>query len=157
MLRGNGADPVFEADGRFQQYLAAMFAFVAAGVVVLLSYQSYFAGGLVAPGAKVYVATIKAGATPGAAWQLLRWAIPGALLQLVGGAKRQMGILFATGLLIVYPIAGWAVLVEVAARCIYGKLRGAQAQREMEIFAGGVIAGDALTGFCTGVASNFRR
>ena len=54
-----------------------MFAFVVAGVVVLLSYQGYFAANLVAPVAKVYVATIKAGASPGAAWQLAIWAVPG--------------------------------------------------------------------------------
>jgi uncharacterized oligopeptide transporter (OPT) family protein len=157
MLRGHGADPAFEADGRFQQYLAAMFAFVVAGIVVLVSYQGYFANNLVAPVAKVYVATIKAGATPGVVWQLIIWAIPGALLQLLGGPKRQMGVLFATGTLIVFPMAGWAVLVGVAARLIYGRLRGAPAQREMEVFAGGVIAGDALTGFYNGVAANLRR
>ncbi len=61
MLRGNGADPAFEADGRFQQYVAAMFAFLVAAVVVLVSYKGYFAANLVAPVAKVYVATIKAG------------------------------------------------------------------------------------------------
>ena len=157
MLRGSGVDPVFEADGRRQQYFAAMFAFVVAGIVVLLSYKSYFAAGLVAPVAKVYVATIKAGAAPGVAWQLLMWAIPGALLQLVGGPKRQMGILFATGMLIMFPMAGWAVLVGVACRLIYARLRGPEAQGEMEVFAGGVIAGDALTGFYNGVAANLRR
>jgi uncharacterized oligopeptide transporter (OPT) family protein len=157
MLRGNGSDPAFEADGRWQQYLAAMFAFVVAGIVVLLSYHAYFANNLVAPVAKVYVATINAGATPGAAWQLLTWAIPGALLQLVGGPRRQMGVLFATGMLILFPAAGWAVLVGVAARLAYGRVRGDAAKSEMEVFAGGVIAGDALTGFFTGVASNLRR
>jgi uncharacterized oligopeptide transporter (OPT) family protein len=134
-----------------------MFAFLVAAIVVLLSYKSYFAANLVAPVAKVYVATIKAGATPGAAWHLLIWAVPGALLQLIGGQKRQMGVLFATGLLIVFPAAGWAVLVGVAARLIYGRLRGTPAKTEMEVFAGGVIAGDALTGFYTGVAANLRR
>jgi len=113
MLRGLGANPAFERDGRFQQYLAAMFAFAVAGVVVLLSYPGYFAAGLVAPVAKVYVATIKAGATPGVAWQLLAWAVPGALLQLLGGPRRQLGVLFATGMLILFPAAGWAVLAGV--------------------------------------------
>ena len=154
---GHGADPAFEADGRLQQYLAALFAFVVAAVVVLVSYKSYFAANLVAPVAKVYVATIKAGATPGAALQLLIWAVPGALLQLAGGPKRQLGVLFATGLLIVFPLAGWAVLVGVLLRLIYGRLRGVAAQGEMEVFAGGVIAGDALTGFYNGVAANLRR
>ncbi|HVY15482.1 MAG TPA: OPT/YSL family transporter [Rhodopila sp.] len=157
MLRGNGADPVFEADGRFQQYLAAVFAFVVAGVVVLVSYRGYFAANLVAPVAKVYVATIKAGATPGAVRALLTWAVPGAALQLIGGPKRQLGVLFATGMLIVFPAAGWAVLAGVASRLAYGYLRGGPAQREMEVFAGGVIAGDALTGFYTGIVSNLRR
>ena len=156
-LRGSGADPAFEADGRFQQYLAAMFAFVVAGIVVLVSYQGYFAANLVAPVAKVYVTTIKAGATPGAAMQLLLWAIPGAALQFAGGPKRQLGVLFATGMLILYPMAGWAVLVGVAARLVYGRVRGEAAKGEMEVFAGGVIAGDALTGFYTGVAANLRR
>ncbi len=157
MLRGDGADPAFERDGRFQQYLAAMFAFVIAAIVVLVSYKGYFAANLVAPVAKVYVATIKAGATPGAAWRLLLWAIPGAALQLAGGPKRQMGVLFATGMLIVFPAAGWAVLVGVAVRILYGRLRGPPAKSEMEVFAGGVIAGDALTGFYRGVISNLRR
>jgi uncharacterized oligopeptide transporter (OPT) family protein len=157
MLRGHGTDAAFEADGRLQQYIAAMFAFVVAGIVVLVSYKSYFAAGLVAPVAKVYVATIKAGATSGVAWQLLIWAIPGALLQFLGGPKRQMGVLFATGMLILFPMAGWAVLVGVAARLIYGRLRGAPAQGEMEVFAGGVIAGDALTGFFNGIVANLRR
>lgn len=157
MLRGQGADPAFEADGRFQQYLAAMFAFAVAAVVVTVSYKGYFAAGLVAPVAKVYVATIKAGATPGAAWQLLIWAVPGAALQLLGGPRRQIGVLFATGMLIVFPMAGWAVLAGVALRLIYARLRGAAAQTEMEVFAGGVIAGDALTGFATGIIANIRR
>lgn len=157
MLRGGGADPAFEADGRFQQYLAAMFAFAVAALVVAVSYKGYFAAGLVAPVAKVYVATIKAGATPGAAWQLLAWAVPGAVLQLLGGPRRQMGVLFATGVLIVFPAAGWAVLAGVVLRLAYARLRGAPAQTEMEVFAGGVIAGDALTGFATGVVANLRR
>jgi uncharacterized oligopeptide transporter (OPT) family protein len=157
MLRGHGTDADFETDGRLQQYIAAMFAFVVAGIVVLVSYKAYFAAGLVAPVAKVYVATIKAGATPAVAWQLLIWAIPGALLQFLGGPRRQMGVLFATGMLILFPMAGWAVLVGVAARLIYGRLRGAPAQGEMEVFAGGVIAGDALTGFFNGIVANLRR
>jgi len=157
MLRGQGADPAFEADGRFQQYLAAMFAFAVAAVVVLLSYPGYFAAGLVAPVAKVYVTTIQAGAAPGGAWQLLIWAVPGALLQLAGGPKRQLGVLFATGMLILFPAAGWAVLAGVALRLVYSRVRGAAAAGEMEVFAGGVIAGDALTGFAKGVAANVRR
>lgn len=68
-----------------------------------------------------------------------------------------MGVLFATGMLIVFPAAGWAVLAGVVVRIVYGRIRGSRAKSEMEIFAGGVIAGDALSSFYTGIAANFRR
>ncbi len=122
-----------------------------------MSYQGYFAQNLVAPVAKVYVSTIKAGASAEVARQLAIWAIPGAALQLLGGPKRQLGVLFATGMLILFPMAGWAVLAGIVCRLIYGRLRGAEAKSEMEVFAGGVIAGDALTGFYNGIVANLKR
>ena len=70
MLRGYGSDPAFERDGRRQQLFAAMFAFVVAGVVVLIAYPGFFAQNLVAPVDRVYVATIKAGASADVAWSL---------------------------------------------------------------------------------------
>ncbi|MDX3806103.1 MAG: OPT/YSL family transporter [Bosea sp. (in: a-proteobacteria)] len=157
LLRGNGADPAFERDGRRQQLFAAMFAFVIAGVVVLFSYQSYFDRNLVAPVDKVYAATIKAGVAPGVAWQLFMWAIPGAILQFIGGPKRQIGVLFATGLLIAFPMAGWAVLAGIVCRLIWEKLRGASGEGDMEVFAAGVIAGDAIFSFFDSVIKNFHK
>ncbi|WP_420101464.1 OPT/YSL family transporter [Bosea sp. (in: a-proteobacteria)] len=158
LLRGNGADPAFELDGRRQQLFAAMFAFVVAGLVVLLSYQSYFDQNLVAPVDKVYAATIKAGVAPGVAWQLFLWAIPGAILQFLGGPKRQIGVLFATGLLINFPMAGWAVLAGIVCRLIWEKLRGATGEGDMEVFAAGIIAGDAIFSFFDSVSKNvFKR
>ena len=44
-------------------------------------------------------ATIQAGATGDVAKAMLIWALPGALIQLLGGPSRQLGILLATGLL----------------------------------------------------------
>jgi uncharacterized oligopeptide transporter (OPT) family protein len=155
LLRGNGADPAFELEGRRQQLFAAMFAFVVAGAVVLVSYQSYFDQNLVAPVNKVYAATIKAGVAPGVAWQLFLWAIPGAILQFIGGPKRQIGVLFATGLLINFPMAGWAVLAGILCRIIWEKLRGASGEGDMEVFAAGVIAGDAIFSFFDSVSKNF--
>ncbi len=134
---------------------AAMFAFVIAGAVVLLSYQGYFAAGKVAPVDRVYVATIKAGASWDVATQLLIWAIPGALVQFLGGPKRQIGVLFATGLLLLNPIAGWAVLVGVVLRTIWMRLTEGKRQSEMEVFAAGIIAGDALYGFYDTVSRTF--
>lgn len=155
LLRGNGIDPAFEREGRRQQLFAAMFAFVVAGAVVLFSYQSYFDQNLVAPVDKVYAATIKAGVADGVAWQLFYWAIPGAILQFIGGPKRQIGVLFATGLLIAFPMAGWAVLAGILCRIIWEKLRGASGEGDMEVFAAGVIAGDAIFSFFDSVSKNF--
>jgi uncharacterized oligopeptide transporter (OPT) family protein len=114
MLRGYGSDPAFELEGRRQQLIAAMFAFVIAGIVVWMSYRGLFARNLVAPVDRVYVATIKAGTSSAVAWSLVTWAIPGAIIQFLGGPKRQLGVLLATGLLIPFPLAGWGVLIGVA-------------------------------------------
>ncbi|APW38722.1 hypothetical protein RD110_17180 [Rhodoferax koreense] len=147
ILRGHGADPAFELEGRKQQLIAAMLAFVIAIPVVYIAHGIYFAQGLVPPVAKVYVATINAGAVPGIAQQLFLWAIPGAIIQFIGGPKRQLGVLLATGLLIANPMAGWAVAVGIALRLLLEKFGGDKARGYMEVFAGGVIAGDALFSF----------
>ena len=102
---------------------------------------------MVPPVAKVYVATINAGAVSGIGQSLLLWAIPGALIQLIGGPKRQLGVLLATGLLIASPMAGWAVAIGIALRLVIEKVGGEKARGYMEVFAGGVIAGDALFSF----------
>jgi uncharacterized oligopeptide transporter (OPT) family protein len=147
ILRGYGADPAFELEGRKQQLIAALLAFVIAIPVVYIAHGIYFAQGMVPPVAKVYVATINAGAVPGIAQSLFLWAIPGALIQFVGGPKRQLGVLLATGLLIANPMAGWAVLVGIVLRVLLEKFGGEKARGDMEVFAGGVIAGDALFSF----------
>jgi uncharacterized oligopeptide transporter (OPT) family protein len=144
MLRGYGGDPAFELDGRRQQLFAAMFAFVIAGIVVLLSYRGFFVQNLVAPVDRVYVATIKAGTSPYAAQQLAIWAVPGALIQFLGGPKRQLGVLLATGLLIAFPIAGWAVLAGILCRVVWEQAANGEG---MEVFGAGVIAGDSLFAF----------
>ena len=96
---------------------------------------------------RVYVATIKAGATAEVATALLIWALPGAILQLIGGPSRQLGILFATGLLIPNPMAGWAVLAGITIRLAWLKIKGPEAKGPMEVLAAGFIGGDALFGF----------
>jgi uncharacterized oligopeptide transporter (OPT) family protein len=147
MLRGYGADPAFEREGRKQQLFAALFAFLVAASVVLVAYPSYFANNLVAPADRVFAATIKAGASMDVARQLLIWAIPGAILQFLGGPKRQIGVLFATGLLLLVPWAGWAVITGVILRLLWTRFAGHGQRSTMEVFAAGVIAGDALFSF----------
>jgi len=154
MLRGYGTDPAFERDGRRQQLIAAMFAFVVAAIVVYISYESFFARNLVAPVDRVYVATIKAGASPAVASALFLWAIPGAIVQYLGGPRRQLGVLLATGLLIQFPLAGWAVLAGILCRITWEQVTPDEPQT-MQVFGAGVIAGDALYSFFSSMARNF--
>lgn len=76
---------------------------------------------------------------------------PGAILQLIGGPTRQLGVLFATGLLILTPYAGFAVLTGIAIRLIWLKAKGKEAETPMSIMAAGFIAGDALFSFFNSV------
>jgi len=76
---------------------------------------------------------------------------PGALIQFIGGPKRQMGILLATGLLLVNPLAGWAVLAGILIRIIVNKYAKTKDNQIMTIMAAGFIAGDALYSFFTSV------
>lgn len=147
ILRGNGEDRELELQGRKQQYITGMIAFGVALLTVIVSYNGYFAQNLVPPIDKVYVSTIKAGASPDIMMQLLLWAIPGAILQFVGGPSRQIGVLFATGLLILTPNACWAVLAGIAIRLIVTKIWKKEAETPMSIMAAGFIAGDALYSF----------
>jgi len=147
ILRGFGHDVKFELDGRRQQLYAAMLAFVIAIPIVWLAHAAYFAQGLVPPVDRVYVAAIKAGASADVAWKLAAWAIPGALIQWLGGPRRQLGVLLSTGLLIPNPLAGWAVLAGIALRAITLRMKGDAATGPMEVLAAGFIGGDALYGF----------
>lgn len=147
MLRGDGAEPDFERDGRRQQYFAAMYALIIAALTVLVLYHGYFARGQVAPVDRVFVAAIHAGSSPAVAHALMFWAVPGALLQAIGGSRRQLGIMFATGLLLVSPLAGWAVLAGIVCRLCWERYAGPERRTDMEVFAAGSIAGDALYSF----------
>ncbi|WP_409293886.1 OPT/YSL family transporter [Peribacillus sp. SCS-26] len=151
ILRGNGKDRDYEKEGRKQQYITAMIAFGIALLTVLVTFKGYFAQNLVPPIDAVYVSTIKAGASSEVARQLLLWAIPGAILQLIGGPSRQLGVLFATGLLILTPYAGFAVLTGILIRLIWKKAKGKEADTPMSILAAGFIAGDALFSFFNSV------
>ncbi|TCP29586.1 putative oligopeptide transporter (OPT) family protein [Scopulibacillus darangshiensis] len=147
ILRGNGKDREAELYGRRQQFKVALIGFAVASVVVLLTFNHYFQQGLLPPVDKVFTATIQAGVSADVAMKLLIWAIPGALLQLIGGPKRQMGVLGATGLLINFPMAAWAVLAGIAIRVTILKVVGKKAEPAMYTAAAGFIAGDALFTF----------
>jgi uncharacterized oligopeptide transporter (OPT) family protein len=147
LLRGQGADPAFELAGRKQQLYAAMLAFLVAIPTVYFAHPAYFAQNLVPPVDRVFQATIQAGATAEVAKAMLIWAIPGALIQLLGGQSRQLGILLATGLLIPNPTAGWAVLAGIVIRLAVQAFKSEEANNDMVVLGAGFIGGDALYGF----------
>jgi len=156
VLRGQGRDPAFERYGRLQQVIAGLIGLAVGWVIVALFHNVYFSQDLFPPVDRVYVAAIQAGVDASVLQNILLWAIPGALIQAVGGSNRQMGILLATGLLIMNPLAGWAVLVGLVIRVLilrfYNKgVDGEGAETPMTIFAAGIIAGDAIYGFFSSV------
>ncbi len=153
ILRGYGKDLQAELTGRRIQLFAALIAFVIAIPVVWFAHIGYFAQDLVPPVARVYAKTIQAGAQPGIAYSLMIWAIPGALIQLIGGPKRQLGVLLATGLLINSVMAGWAVITGIVLRIIIIRIWGEKGRTPMEILAAGFIAGDALYSFFNSIFS----
>ena len=143
LIRGSGKNMVAELYGRRQQYFAALLGFTVEMVMVALMHDTYFSQGLIAPASKAYAATIQAGALPGVAFNIMLFAIPGAILQFLGGPSRQIGVLLATGLIINYPIAGWTVIVALCLRALVERyLKSVSA--DISSFAGGLIAGDAL-------------
>jgi uncharacterized oligopeptide transporter (OPT) family protein len=152
ILRGRGDHPELEMAGRLEQFKAELLGFAAAIVFLFIFYRAYFESNLFPPVDRVFVATIKAGTSPEVLKWLLIWAVPGAIVQFIGGPDRQIGILFATGLLIMNPKAGWTALVALAIRLLILKIYGKKAQNTMYVLAGGFIAGSALVSFGTGTA-----
>ena len=150
ILRGYGKDVKFELAGRKQQYYAEIVGVVIGIIFAAIFHQLYFVQDLFPPVDRVYVATIQAGVDPTIARYIAIWIIPGFIIQLLGGPARQIGILFATGLLIKYPIAGMTVLVTVALRAFlewkYGRER---VSNITYVLGAGFIAGAALTSFFT--------
>lgn len=136
---------VYELEGRRQQLLSAMVGFTVAIGMVALLWESYFTAGNLPPVAVVYADTINAGlSNPDTIRNLLIWAIPGAIIQFIGGPKRQMGVLLATGLLVATPNAGWLVLGALVFRFFWTKYRPADGQSEVSLIGAGLIAGDSV-------------
>jgi len=151
ILRGQGRDLAFENDGRRQQLLSGMVGLAVGWVTVALTYDVYFSQNLFPPVDRGFAATIQAGVDASIIKNLLIWAIPGALLQAIGGSRRQMGVMMATGLLIVNPAAGFTVLAGLAVRLVLVKWKGKEIMTPLTIIAAGCIAGDALYGFFNSV------
>ena len=151
ILRGCGQNQELELEGRKQQYYSEMIGFVVAFVLVAIMAGKYFDQGLFAPVDATFAATIEAGAGAGVAKWLVIWAIPGAIIQLLGGS-RQVGILFATGLLVGSTINGLTILIALALRYVLVK-RNKENEQTLNILGAGSLAGAALYSFFTATLS----
>ena len=147
ILRGYGKDPELEKVGRKQQFISEIVGFIVAFVMVALLARTYFSQGLYAPVDATFAATIEAGAGGEVAKWLLIWAVPGAIIQLLGGS-RQVGILFATGLLEGSTINGLTIIVALLIRAILVK-RNKENEHTLNILGAGALAGAALYSFFT--------
>ena len=147
ILRGYGKDPELEKVGRKQQFISEIVGFIVAFVMVALLARTYFSQGLYAPVDATFAATIEAGAGGEVAKWLLIWAVPGAIIQLLGGS-RQVGILFATGLLVGSTINGLTIIVALLIRAILVK-RNKENEHTLNILGAGALAGAALYSFFT--------
>lgn len=151
ILRGCGQDRELELEGRKQQYYSEMIGFVVAFVLVAIMANKYFDQGLFAPVDATFAATIEAGAGAGVAKWLIIWAIPGAIIQLLGGS-RQIGILFATGLLVGSTINGFTILIALLIRYVLVR-HNKENEQTLNILGAGSLAGAALYSFFTATLS----
>ncbi len=140
ILRGEGKNTAYELYGRKQQIILEIIGAVIGILVVLLTMNIYFESDLLPPVSRVFATTVGASADISLIKTLGLWAIPGLIIQLIGGPSRMIGVLFATGLLIDNPIYGIGVVAAVIVRLIFGT-------EFMEIRDAGLIAGDGLYGF----------
>ena len=151
IIRGRGANPAYELDGRRQQMISELIGGVIAMVVVGLLMNMHFQQNLIPPVSKVFAATIKAGSHPDILRELMIWSVAGAALQFAGGAKKALGVLFATGLLIKNPIYGIGLLAAVAIRLAFEKNH----KELLELYGAGFIAGDGIYGFVNALGRSF--
>ena len=145
ILRGYGANPELEKEGRKQQYYAELMGFGLAFIIVAIFANRYFGQGTFVAVSQTFVTTIEAGASPEIAKWLLIWAIPGALIQLFGG-RHQLGILFATGLLVGNILNGITIIIGLIIRVIANRINK-ENEQILNILGAGALAGAALYSF----------
>ncbi len=155
ILRGKGADMDLEKVGRKQQYYAELLGFGVAFVMVAIFAKGYFNQGMFAPINFVYQSTIEAGSTVEVMKWLAIWAIPGALIQLLGG-NHQAGILFATGFLVGWTEAGVVILIAISIRAIVIH-KNPERDSIFAILGAGALVGSALRDFSTSMLGLFKK
>lgn len=147
ILRGNGANPELEKEGRKQQFYAEMMGFAIAFIMVAIFAFKYFDQGLFVAVSNTFVKTIEAGTSGDVAKWLIIWAIPGALIQLFGG-NHQTGVLFATGLLVGSIVNGLTLIVGLIIRVVAIRINK-ENEQTLNILGAGALAGAAIYSFFT--------
>ena len=113
-LRPDGSSevkvPTENIYGRKQQVYIEIYGAIIGIIIVMLFANMTLGQGLIPASSTTFATTCQAVANPELIKTLLIFAIPGAIVQLVGG-KHMIGVLFATGLVINSPIYGIGVLV----------------------------------------------
>lgn len=145
ILRGCGKNPEIEKEGRKQQYRAELLGFAVAFIVVAIFAKSYFEQGMYPPINATYASTIEAGTSMEVFKWLLIWAVPGAIIQLIGG-NHQVGILLATGILVGGTIQGLTVIFACIIRFVVVR-RNAKNDELLMILGAGSLVGCALHDF----------
>lgn len=150
IIRGCGEDTDYEIYGRKQQVNIEIYGAIIGIIIVMLFANMTLNQGLIPASSTTFATTCQAYANPDMVKTLLLWAIPGAIMQIIGG-KHMFGVLFATGLVINSPIYGIGVLATVAIRLIFRK----KADDFMNCRDAGLIAGDGLYGFFSSLIKMF--
>lgn len=155
ILRGCGKDPEMEREGRKQQYRAELAGFAVAMVIVAIFAKSYFEQGMYPPINATYASTIEAGTSMEVFKWLMIWAIPGAIIQLIGG-NHQVGILLATGILVGGTIQGLTVILACLIRFVVVR-KNPKNDELLMILGAGSLVGCALHDFAKSMLGLFKK
>ncbi|MBB2931459.1 hypothetical protein [Paraburkholderia silvatlantica] len=84
------------------------------------------------------------------------WAIPGALLLIAGGSGKQLA-LSSDRSPCSQSAAGWPVAVGTVTRLIAKRVLSEERSKHLQVFASGVITGDAIFTFAFITIKSFRK
>ncbi|HEY0876679.1 MAG TPA: hypothetical protein VGD94_24600 [Vicinamibacterales bacterium] len=148
IVRGRGQDPRLEQYGRSQQVRLQQLGGIVGLATAAFAFEVYWSAGLVPPMSRVMAATISVTVNPELSMQLLIGGVVGAAVQMAGTARRALGIMLATGLLLDNVGYGWALAGGLV-------LRRFLPPQTMAVRAPGVIAGDGIGGFVSAILRAF--
>lgn len=139
IIRGEGKNAAYELYGRKKQIVLKQLGAIIGICMVIISGMVLIEGYVIPPMSIFYASTVTETASYNLINELMLWAIPGTILQVIFGNK-SVGLMLATGLLINNAVYGIVLLSSVCLRLIIGT-------KHMNVRGPGLIAGDGLFGF----------